>query len=379
MSSIVDKIKHGSNCYIYLRVSTKKQAKDGFSLENQRIKCESFANEHGLNIMETYVDDGVSGTTFERKQFKEMMRCIRCDEYIIIYSFTRLGRNQKEVTIVYEKMVERGINIISTTEQHINNKTPMGKFMLNTMLNAAEYEVNETTARSGAVLKNKALCGEAIGPIGFGYDDHIWENRRYVYPLANEQEGITFAINSRQIDPPVKWSVLGREMIKKGWFPKRGGDKWTHASLDRLVESQTKYRMANGLMGIKCSDVAIYEKYRAPFVVPKDVILTSIDNDTGYLDYRKVFGYMYGYKSTQIPTPDQMRIDLEEDRIPVSKEEKENIRKALDNGLDKNGVPHDDVIDLSKQDPAKLKNFMLLFGHLTNSDEINNKAKLFFS
>ena len=46
---------------------------DSVSIETQRIVLQKFAQENGLFVYDEYVDDGWSGTNFERPAFQRMM------------------------------------------------------------------------------------------------------------------------------------------------------------------------------------------------------------------------------------------------------------------------------------------------------------------
>lgn len=46
---------------------------DSMSIQNQKAMLEHFANENGHTNCKYFIDDGVSGTTFERKGFQEMI------------------------------------------------------------------------------------------------------------------------------------------------------------------------------------------------------------------------------------------------------------------------------------------------------------------
>ena len=370
-------IPEGADCFIYLRVSSQRQFKEGFSLENQRRRCEDYANVKGMRIRDVFSDGGISGSNFNRKGFQEMKRCIRAGEYILIYSFTRLGRNQVEAMTVYNELCERGVKIISVTEEHVDNTTPMGKFMLNTLLNAAEYELNEIDSRSKSVLEAKALCGEMTGSIPFGYDVNVWEGRKYVYPIAFKQDGITYAITSRQQENKISLSQIGKELIRRGCYPSLGGNKWSPSTIDNMVEVQTKMRIKYGLMNISLNILNVYEKYRAPFIVPVETILNNINQDTGHLDYIKVFGYMYGTRVTRVPPPATMRDDIISDRLKLSSDDNVEALKILNDNLNIN--EEEETFDLSKQDPVKLNNFLLInSNHVSDWKELNKRAKLFF-
>ena len=53
------------NAGIYPRVSTIKQANEGFSLEAQRENLIYFANQQGWNVVGDYGDEGISGKNIE--------------------------------------------------------------------------------------------------------------------------------------------------------------------------------------------------------------------------------------------------------------------------------------------------------------------------
>jgi DNA invertase Pin-like site-specific DNA recombinase len=81
---------------IYCRLSRD----DGFdsesnSIGNQREMLQRYCAEKGFPVYKVYVDDGISGTTFERPSFKEMIADIesRRVNIVVVKDLSRLGRN----------------------------------------------------------------------------------------------------------------------------------------------------------------------------------------------------------------------------------------------------------------------------------------------
>ena len=59
---------------LYCRLSRDDDfSGDSMSIQNQKAMLEHFANENGHINCRFLIDDGVSGTTFERKGFQEMI------------------------------------------------------------------------------------------------------------------------------------------------------------------------------------------------------------------------------------------------------------------------------------------------------------------
>ena len=77
--------------YIRLSVSNKEESN---SIENQKSIIKHWAEQHQLSISRFYVDNGFSGTTFERAGFKNMIQDIVDGKIgcLIVKDLSRLGR-----------------------------------------------------------------------------------------------------------------------------------------------------------------------------------------------------------------------------------------------------------------------------------------------
>ena len=84
------------NAAVYCRLSNDDEAyKESGSIKNQKTLLSKYVTENGWNIVDFYVDDGVSGTTFERDGFKRMLRDIEQEKInlVITKDLSRLGRD----------------------------------------------------------------------------------------------------------------------------------------------------------------------------------------------------------------------------------------------------------------------------------------------
>ena len=67
-------MKQTYNTALYMRLSRDDENYgDSVSIETQRTILRQFAKENLLHVVDEYVDDGWSGTNFERPDFKRMM------------------------------------------------------------------------------------------------------------------------------------------------------------------------------------------------------------------------------------------------------------------------------------------------------------------
>ena len=85
---------------IYLRLSKDDEgAKESLSIANQRKMLLRYAAEHGLTVIREYVDDGYSGTSFDRPGFKRMIEDIEKKEIglVLTKDLSRLGDRKSVV------------------------------------------------------------------------------------------------------------------------------------------------------------------------------------------------------------------------------------------------------------------------------------------
>ena len=116
----------GEDAVIYLRLSSADgPAAESDSIQNQRSFLQEWAQGHGFHIVREFVDDGHTGTDFERPGFQELGRClmdgsVRC---IIVKDLSRLGRNYAETGRYLEQIFPRlGVRFIAVNDQYDSAK-----------------------------------------------------------------------------------------------------------------------------------------------------------------------------------------------------------------------------------------------------------------
>ena len=84
---------------MYIRLSREDGDKqESESIGNQRKILQRYVKENNLCLVKEYVDDGISGTTFDRHSFNELLQDIenKTIDMVITKDLSRLGRNYIE-------------------------------------------------------------------------------------------------------------------------------------------------------------------------------------------------------------------------------------------------------------------------------------------
>ncbi len=107
----------------YMRLSREDGDKlESDSIKNQRELFREYVDQHnGLHIVDEYVDDGYTGTNFERPAFQRLMEDVKAGKIncIIVKDLSRLGRNYIETGRYIEKIFPfLGVRFISILDHY---------------------------------------------------------------------------------------------------------------------------------------------------------------------------------------------------------------------------------------------------------------------
>lgn len=193
---------------LYCRLSVDDDNKDeeSNSITNQKTILSDYAKRCGYKNTKFFVDDGISGTTFNRPAFIEMERMVENGEIstIIVKDLSRFGREQVEMgrltQVVYPSL---GVTFISIQE-NVNSKTGAGMEIMPFYTIFNEWYAAQTSKKIRQVWKTKSDHGERVAStVAYGYkrdkdnpkqwiiDDDAAKVVRYIYSLCLAGKGPT--------------------------------------------------------------------------------------------------------------------------------------------------------------------------------------------
>lgn len=169
----------GSGSYkvgIYIRLSKEDEEKEKYSesesVQNQRTLLMQYIKENKFNFVAEYVDDGVSGTSFDRPAFNKMIDDVEQGKInmVITKDLSRLGRNYVQSGYYTETYFpEHNVRYIAildnidTALDSANNDIAPFKSILN------EMYAKDTSKKINSVLQSKRKQGEYLGTAPYGY------------------------------------------------------------------------------------------------------------------------------------------------------------------------------------------------------------------
>ena len=172
------------NAALYCRLSRDDDSSgDSMSISTQKQLLTDFAKDNGFNIFDTYIDDGISGTTFDRPDFNRMLCDIESGNLnmVLTKDLSRLGRRYTKIgEFIDDYFPKYGVRYIAiadgvdtATDNAQNDFIVPFKNVFN------EQFAKETSRKTRQAFQIKAKKGEYFGSMPpYGYiksqvDKHI--------------------------------------------------------------------------------------------------------------------------------------------------------------------------------------------------------------
>ncbi len=155
---------------IYLRVSTKDQAEEGYSIPAQAEGCRRFIADRGWELADEYVDRGESARTADRPQLQAMLARLVEDpsiDRLVVHKLDRLARNLEDHAAVRAALRKAGVQLHSVTETLEDSAS--GKLVEGILASIAEFYSANLGQEIRKGLDQKAAQGGWPGRAPFGY------------------------------------------------------------------------------------------------------------------------------------------------------------------------------------------------------------------
>mgnify|MGYP004529772381 FL=1 len=200
-------------CGIYCRVSTEDQAREGFSLSEQRERLEAYCKFNDYEIIEYYTDAGISAKTGNhRPEYERMLEDGKNDKInmFIALKLDRVTRSIKDWESLIEFSEKYDINLAFVNDK-IDTTTANGKMVSRIMMSVSQNEIERTSERTVIGLVGAVKEGHIPGTTPFGYKrenkklvpdpltSHVIERMYQLYFEGNSYQTIANIFNSENV------------------------------------------------------------------------------------------------------------------------------------------------------------------------------------
>ena len=227
-------MKEKKLCGLYMRVSTEDQAREGFSLPEQKERLEIFCKFKGYTIVDYYTDAGISAKTGNfRHEFERLKEDIKNKKIntIVALKLDRITRSIYD----WEKLMtflDENDAYLDCVNDEINTTNANGKMVSRLLMSVSQNEIERTSERTKIGLAGAIKMGHIPNqaPLGYKHEDKklvidyatkdVVERIFDLYYNGNSYQKISNILNEEQVLGKTNWrdssivAILENEIYK---------------------------------------------------------------------------------------------------------------------------------------------------------------------
>ena len=271
-------------CGLYMRVSTEDQAREGFSLPEQKERLEAFCKFKGYEIIDYYQDAGISAKTGNhRPEFERLKEDIKSKKIntIIALKLDRITRSIYD----WENLItflDENDAYLDCANDEVNTTTANGKMISRLLMSVSQNEIERTSERTkigmaGAIKQGHIPHKE---PLGYKREDKKlvidYSTKDVVVRIFNlYYEGYSYQKISNLFNSE---KVLGRE-------------NWRDATILSILENEI-YK-GDFIHGKRTKHPTYYENV-APAIISKEMWEEcQVQKKKNSRSYKRTLTYLY--------------------------------------------------------------------------------------
>ena len=277
-------VEEKKKCGLYMRVSTEDQAREGFSLPEQKERLEAYCKFKGYEIVDYYEDAGVSAKTGNyRAEFERLKEDIKSKKINTIISL-KLDRFTRSI-YDWEELItflDENDAYIDCVNDDINTTTANGKMISRLLVSVSQNEIERTSERTKIGL---------AGAIKQGHIPHI-------APLGYKHENKTLVIDYSTKDVVVRIY----ELYYEGYSYKKiinifneekvlGKDNWRDSTIQTILENEI-YK-GDFVHGKRTKSPTYYENVVEPIISKEMWEDCQVQKKKNSRSYQRTLTYLY--------------------------------------------------------------------------------------
>ena len=241
---------------LYMRLSKDDEGTgESASISTQRDILVAYAEAHGITVVAEYIDDGYSGTNFDRPDFQRMIGDIEAGNIncVLTKDLSRLGRNSAKTTdLLEEYFPKKNIRYISVIDGFDSMTLASGMAIATPfMLVMNEFYARDISQKIRSSFKSKMQKGEFISPFApYGYQKDP-ENKNHliidaeaasvvatIFRMAaagTRTSDIAKALNEQHIPTPAEYRCQNNPTLDIEQYSQRR--EWTSSMLCKMLSN----------------------------------------------------------------------------------------------------------------------------------------------
>ena len=271
-------------CGLYMRVSTEDQAREGFSLPEQRERLETFCKFKGYEIIDYYEDAGISAKTGNyRPEFERLKNDIKAKKVntIVALKLDRITRSIYDWENLMTFLDENDAYLDCVNDE-INTTSANGKMISRLLMSVSQNEIERTSERTKVGLAGAIKCGHIphIAPLGYKHED-----KKLVIDYATKDVIVRiFDLYYNGYSYQKISNLFNEEKVL-------GKDNWRDSTIQTILENEI-YK-GDFIHGKRTKNPIYYENVVEPIISKEMWADCQVQKKKNSRSYQRTLTYLY--------------------------------------------------------------------------------------
>ena len=217
---------------VYIRVSTEDQAREGFSLGEQKEKLLQLCAFKEYEVFKVYEDAGISAKDMEhRPAFQEMLQDMRDGKinYIVAYKLDRVTRSVRDLEELILELEKYNCYLVCDRDD-VNTSTANGRFFVRMLTVLSQLEIEIVSERTKFGLNGAIKSGHIPGQRPFGYKSA--DDKRMV--IDNATRPYVEKIFDMYLEGK-SFQQIANYFKENNIYPKK---KWKDTTIQKIIDNK---------------------------------------------------------------------------------------------------------------------------------------------
>ena len=217
---------------IYIRVSTEDQAREGFSLGEQKEKLLQLCKFKEYEVFKVYEDAGISAKDMKhRPAFQEMLSDMKKGKinYIVAYKLDRVTRSVRDLEELISQLEKYNTYLVCDRDD-VNTSTANGRFFVRMLTVLSQLEIEIVSERTKFGLNGAIKSGHLPGIVPLGYKKD--NNKKTV--IDETTKDIVIRVFNMYLEGKSYQQIANIFKEEQILYPK----KWRDSNIQKILENR---------------------------------------------------------------------------------------------------------------------------------------------
>ncbi len=216
---------------LYVRVSTREQAMQGYSIDAQLERLRTYCKAKDYENVGEYIENGYTGRNINRPEYQRMLSNKDNWDMILVLKMDRIHRNSRNFMAMMDRL-NHWNKEFSSMYENLDTSTAIGRFVIDIIQRIAQLESEQIGERVKEGMRQKVISEGGI--LGFDAPYGYFFREGELVVNARQSKVVRYIYWLYQNDNSTTVIAL---KLDKSKFPTKRNGKWSPRTIGKILKN----------------------------------------------------------------------------------------------------------------------------------------------